>query len=289
MPINNNKHKYKLPISLRDGESPYTLFRDNLHSIKLSMQTDTSEEFKQYVARFCTATWNDSPHCDVNIDGIIAGLFAGDYLPTALELIRLNFIVEGISIQEATHILRYRGMSFSAECSDKSWKHKSALVPGKILGSEYYGEYEKIVRDSKELYSKMLDEKKISVLDARSILPRCMDTFYFMSCSMKDAIHFIRQRQDEMIQPETDNILALLMLKEISKVYPDVLLAVKITAKSDYFIKAYNSSLGSNLYMPNKDTDVFEYNADNFIYKFTRENHESPEYQSLKNQIISEL
>ena len=286
MPKNNDLEPVKLPMKLRFGEKPTTNFKDNLAAINVTlMDAPSVEDLRRYLPAFANATWSEEA-CDyddlsdVEKDKLIRDVFLGKTLPTALETINLNFRIEGISLQEVTHIIRYRSASFSADCSgDKWWTHKNALVPNSIRQSngtpetpqdDFYGRYMKVVEDAKKLYCDMIDSKKISIMDARYILPRCLETFYYMRLSLKDAIHFIRQRIDKQIQPETDNIIAYQMYLEILRQFPYANGIVDIHAPSQFYINTARTGKATNLYFPDEDSDKFEWNENDFIYQCKR-------------------
>ena len=299
MPKNNNLEQVKLPMALRFGEKPTTEFKNNLDAIKVTlMQAPTMDDLREYLPAFANATWSDEPG-DFDYlpikqkDAIIRDVFLGKTLPTALETINLNFRIEGISLQEVTHIIRYRQASFSADCSgDKWWTHKAALVPNSIQNSngpsdeekdnytyttgekihpnDFRARYKQIVQMAKELYCDMIDSKQISIMDARYILPRCLETYYYMRISLKDALHFIKQRIDKQIQPETDNVIAYQMYCEILRQYPVANGIVDIHAPSWFYINTARTGKATNLYFPDADSDKFEWNEDDFIYQCYR-------------------
>lgn len=277
MPKNNDLKQTKLPMAIRFGEEPTTTFKNNLQSIDVElMSAPTMDELRSYLPQFITATWQEhgDEHYDNNIstkekDEIIKDAFFGRALPTALETINLVFRISGISLQEVTHIIRYRQAAFSADCSgDKWWTHKDALVPNAVEHSkEFYERYQKIVEDAKKLYCDMIDSKAISIMDARYILPRCLDTFYYMRINLKDAIYFIKQRIDKQIQPETDNIIAYQMYCAILEQYPIANGLIDIHAPSQFYIKTARTGKATNLYYPDADSDEFEWNERDFIYQ----------------------
>lgn len=300
MPKNNNLEPVKLPMVQRFGEKPTTRFKNNLNSIKVTlMQAPTMEDLRKYLPAFANATWSELPSDYDNLsddekDALIREVFLGKTLPTALETINLNFRIEGISLQEVTHIIRYRNASFSADCSgDKWWTHKDALVPNSIQNSngsgvqypgndsnidsttaiaydDFHARYKQIVNMAKQLYCDMIDSKKISIMDARYILPRCLETFYYMRISLKDALHFIKQRIDKQIQPETDNIIAYQMYVEILRQFPVAHGIVDIHAPSNFYIHTARTGKATNLYFPDADSDKFEWNENDFIYQCYR-------------------
>lgn len=293
MPKNNDLKPVKLPMAIRFGEKPTTEFKNNLDSIKITLlQAPSMDDLRKYLPAFANATWSDLPDDFDNLpkrekDEIIRDVFNGKTLPTALETINLNFRIEGISLQEVTHIIRYRNASFSADCSgDKWWTHKAALVPNSIQNSngaksnydadiypdrpvapdDFYGRYKQIVRMAKALYCDMIDSKQVSIMDARYILPRCLETYYYMRISLKDALHFIKQRIDKQIQPETDNIIAYQMYCEILRQYPVANGIIDIHSPSWFYVNTARTGKATNLYFPDEDSDKFEWNEKDFIY-----------------------
>ena len=280
MPKNNNLPATTLPMKLRFNESPNTDFKNNLESINIELiSAPTMDELRSYLPQFVTATWQEYGDDQYNgnltlkeKDDIIHDAFFGKTLPTALETINLVFRISGISLQEVTHIIRYRQGAFSADCSgDKWWTNKDALVPNAVENSsEFYERYKKIVEDAKQLYCDMIDSKKISIMDARYILPRCLDTFYYMRVNLKDAIYFIKQRIDKQIQPETDNIIAYQMYIAILKQYPIANGLIDIHSPSHFYVKTARTGKATNLYYPDADSDIFEWNENDFIYQSYR-------------------
>lgn len=287
MPKNNSLEAIELPMALRFDEKPTTEFKNNLKSMKVTLMSAPSmDEIRSYLPQFALATWSEMPDSNDNIslrerDKVIREVLEGKALPTALETINLVFRIEGISLQEVTHILRHRLASFSADCSgDKWWTHKAALVPNSIQNSngsykhahnDFHARYKEIVKLAKELYCDMIDSKQISIMDARYILPRCLETFYYMRITLKDALAFIRQRIDKQIQPETDNWMAYLMYAELIKQYPIMSGIVDIHQPSHFYIKMARTGKATNLYFPDADSDKFEYNENDFIYQCTRD------------------
>lgn len=288
MPKNNTLEPVELPMVLRFGEKPRTEFKNNLDSIKVTlMQAPTMDDLRKYLPGFANATWSEAPDDYDNLsiekkDELIRDVFLGKTLPTALETINLNFRIEGISLQEVTHIIRYRNASFSADCSgDKWWTNKAALVPNSIQNSngdnsnpfdddDFYSRYKEIVEMSKQLYCDMINSKKISIMDARYILPRCLETYYYMRISLKDALHFIKQRIDKQIQPETDNVIAYQMYCEILRQFPVANGIIDIHTPSYFYINTARTGKATNLYFPDADSDKFEWNEKDFIYQCYR-------------------
>lgn len=279
MPKNNNLKPKQFPQVIRFDEEPSTEFCNNLASIKVQLLNAPSfKELKEYLPGFVKATWIDHPvllddMSSLDRDRIVRQVFFGKTLPTAQETIGLVWFIDGISIQEVTHILRYRGASFSADCSaDKWWTHKRGLVPNAIEESpEFYARYMSLVEETKKLYCDMIDSREISILDARYILPRCLETFYYMRMNLKDTLHFINQRIDKQIQPETDNVIAYQMYLELLRNYPIANGLIDIHKPAMHYISQARSDDSSNIYPPDKDSDIFEWNEKDFLYSKTRD------------------
>lgn len=281
MPLNNQLKPKKFPMPICFGEKPETEFVNNLENIKVTLvQAPSMEEVKKYSIPFANATWPDYPvlrkpatdkkgiHEE---DLVMYHIFAGKILPTTMETIRCNFLIEGISLQEVTHILRYRRAVFSAECSGDKWNHKkNMVVPTAIQQSEsFYERYRRICEAAKQLYVDMIDSKEITAQDARYVLPRAMETYYFMSMSLKDAIQFVWDRIDKQIQPQSDNVIAYRMMCALVKQWPilvKVLSPKYLHQASKFYVATARQYRSTNWYCPDADSDVFEYTDKDFVY-----------------------
>ena len=279
MPKNENIKPLKPKMDISFDIKPKTNYKNNLDSIKIELLNyPTIEQLNQYIPDFMNATWNKLPHDSTNAGDndaakyIIAAI-KGEALPTMLETIRLDFLFDGIDLTTVTHILRYRNMSFSADCSaDKMWHEKDCLVPSAIQNSdEIYEKYKKAVELCKEVYCDIINSKQISIMDARGILPRNLDTYYFVSMSLKDAIWFINQRTDKQIQPEVDNIMAYQMYLQLVNAYPFLKGILNMKQPAMRYVKQANTTGATNLYWPDEDSDIFEWNPESFVYKCTRD------------------
>lgn len=275
---NSNITKVTPKMDITFEIEPTTEFKNNLDSIKVELLNHTDiRDLNKFAPDFANATWNIESHDssksgDRNGAEYVKGAVDGIVLPTLLETIGLTFLIDGIDMTTVTHILRYRTASFSADCSaDKLWQNKPALVPTSVQQSkEIYEKYKIVTEMAKQVYCDIINSGEISIMDARGILPRNLSTFYFMHISLKDAIHFITQRIDKQIQPEVDNIIAYKMYIEILKVYPFLRGTINMKRPAYHFIKQAGSTGATNLYWPDEDSDIFDWNPDSFIYKCTR-------------------
>lgn len=295
MPINNNLPPVKLPVDSKFNEEPTTKYLEQLNNIDVTLLSAPSyTELLSYIPEFSTATWRDKPdkvYTNEEAKDLVTALFNGYLLPTALETVSLTFRIDNMDLIDVTHLIRHRTLSFSAQCTaDRDMRHDDAVVKPSIIDTEYYEQYQRIVYAAKVLYADMVDSKNISILDARTILPRCLSSFYYARGNLKDILQFIRTRLDEQIQPESDNIIAMKMLLAIVRQYPELKGSCKIGGRDEWYIKTARSGRNSNIYMPKPENDVFEYNEDDFLYKKCRNKfYGSETYEQLKHEIMREI
>ena len=309
MPINNKLNDITNPVSGKFNKPVETCFYDHLGVIEVELLNAPSyKELETYIPQFVDATWNDFPRDNYSLGErcfLVDETLAGKTLPTALETIGLVFLISNIDLIDVTHLLRHRTMSFSAICSaDRDMRYDDCLVKPSIAedlsevdsGTDwwkagFYHRFTKIVTDAKQLYADMVDSGEISILDARTILPRCLEHHYYARVNLKDAIHFIKQRIDRQIQPESDNIIALKMWIEIVKKYPPIKKLIDLDATDAWYIETAPTGRNSNIYMPEKPrNDVFEYKEQWFMYKKQRSEMRGGQvFIQLWNELRKEL
>lgn len=302
MPKNNNLNPVKLPMDIKFGKKPKTEFKSNLKSIHIDcLYAPSLHEITNYIPYFVDATWSENPRDMMSIEDrekYVSEMFSGMCLPTARETINFVFRFNGISLQEVTHILRHRMASFSADCSgDKWWSEKDCLVPQAIKDSpEFYERYKDIVNESKKLYCDMIDSKRISIMDARSILTRNLETFYYVKIDLGNLVAFINQRMDVQIQPQTDNILAYELTLRLCELYGDYISKlVRFDNPSPFYKRMARTGKATNLYFPEPEVDTFEWNEKDFIYQCRREElngtnpEEKNEFKELQSKYFSEF
>lgn len=281
MPKNNELTPATLPMPLRFNEKPTTEFINNLDAMEVTLLNyPTVDQLIEEIIPFTNATWNDDPIAvrdSMSMKEKIQNVYDAfhfKYLPQSLETVNLTFLIKGIDLQTVTHLLRNRvGFTFSAECSgDKWWTHKRSLVPNSVQQSdEFYKRWQEITIAAKQLYCDMIDSKQISIMDARHILPRNLETYYLMHVNFLSLLNFLKQRIDKQIQPEEDNVLAYkLLLATIEKV-PFAINVVNIHAPAMHYVKMARTGKATNLYFPDKDSDIFAWNENDFIYQARRD------------------
>ena len=301
MPQNKSLEPVTFPMNLRFDEKPTTEFKNDLESINITL-LDHPDPYKarRMVYQFINATWEDEPGLhnpdDVPEWKMFQALEAAlqfKALPTVLETLDFTFRVEGIDVQTVTHLIRHRTGSFSAQCTGDRWQsHAAALVPGPIQNSpELYERWQALVEESKQLYCDMIDTRKISIMDARTILPKCIETHYYARFNLKDLLNFIRQRMDKQIQPTTDNVIAYQMYLAVANIFPEVTTVVNMHSASRHYIATARTGKATNLYWPDEDSDKFEWHPQDFIYTCYRDevNGTDPELGRRENFKFTEI
>lgn len=297
MPQNNNLKPVQLPMPIRFGEKPDFEFKNDLENIKVTLVDHTPwHNVLNYLPGYVNATWADEPETSFTLEQALSDVekaFTFKTLPSILETIRLTFRVEGISVQDVTHLIRTRTFSFSAQCTGDRWlSHHTAVIPESIENSpEFLDRYKDLTRQCRELYADMIDSKQISIMDARLILNKNHDNFYYASCNVKDLLAFIKQRLDRQIQPKSDNIIAYQMYLELCRAYPIAHLnLVDFEMPSYHYIKNARTGHATNLYYPEANSDTFEWNKEDFIYQGYREDingTQKPEGQTKFEKIFA--
>ena len=290
MPQDKNLEPIELPMKLKFGLEPRTIFYNNLQALEVELVDHPTREQAHNVAwQYVKATWADDPgHTDiardvsqVELSSNLEDVLNFRALPTPMECLGFTFKLSGLSFQEVTHIIRHRAGSFAAQCTgDRDLRDDPAVIPEAVENSpEFLARWTKIVRDSKQLYADMTDSKDVSMMDARMILPKCMTSFYLMRLNLKDLLGFIAQRQDMQIQPAADNLLAAYMARELIKVLPEASTRVNFNKPDMHYVKTFRvpdgnggwTSRGTNLYWPEPKNDLFEYHPNDSIYQSRRE------------------
>lgn len=296
MPINNDREPVKRLVSKKFDE-PASNFElvNNLKCINVSLLScPTLDQLASFIPDYVLATWSDYPdEFTKNLTTkerykIVSDTFHGKFLPTALETVGLTFRVDGLSYIDITHLLRHRTGSFSAQCTaDRFLQSDTHCIPSSIENSKYYEEYKELTTKCKELYTKMIKDKEISIMDARYILPRNSVSFYYVRFNIKDALGFIRQRIDRQIQPMSDNVLAYKMLSCLLDVYPFMHDMVDIDIAPSHYMKTTMSPYSTGLHQPEEKWDSFEYNEEDFLYGRRKWPEEFKEiYDKTKKTII---
>ena len=288
MPINNNLKQVTLPMELKFDQVPVTNYINNLESLNIELIDGPTREQAQKIAWHMTkATWADSPS-ETSFENALpeeASLNLQDVLnfralPTPMECLGFTFKISGIDTQTVTHLIRHRAGSFAAQCTgDRDLRNDNVLVPESVENSDFHHRFIEVAAAAKQLYSDMVDSRVVSLMDARVILPKALETFYVARFNLKDLIVFIRQRQDVQIQPEVDNIIATRIAKIVCTAIPEVSTCLNFEKPDMHYVRTFRvelpdgtfTSKGTNLYHPEPKNDLFDFNEKDSIYPCRRE------------------
>ena len=288
MPINNDLKQVTLPMELKFDQVPVTNYINNLESLNIELIDGPTREQAQKIAWHMTkATWADTPSETAfeNATAEEASLNLQDVLnfralPTPMECLGFTFKISGIDTQTVTHLIRHRAGSFAAQCTgDRDLRNDNVLVPESIENSDFHHRFIEVAAAAKQLYSDMVDSRVVSLMDARVILPKALETFYVARFNLKDLIGFIRQRQDVQIQPEVDNIIATRIAKIVCTAIPEVSTCLNFEKPDMHYVRTFRvelpdgtfTSKGTNLYHPEPKNDLFDFNEKDSIYPCRRE------------------
>jgi len=288
LPINNDLKQVTLPMELKFDQVPVTNYINNLESLNIELIDGPTREQAQKIAWHMTkATWADTPsetsfenatpeEASLNLQDVLN--FRA--LPTPMECLGFTFKISGIDTQTVTHLIRHRAGSFAAQCTgDRDLRNDNILVPESVENSDFHHRFIEVASAAKQLYSDMVDSRVVSLMDARVILPKAIETFYVARFNLKDLIGFIRQRQDVQIQPEVDNIIATRIAKIVCTAIPEVSTCLNFDKPDMHYVRTFRvelpdgtfTSRGTNLYYPEPKNDLFEFNEKDSIYSCRRE------------------
>lgn len=280
MPHNTSVPVREKPSHVFKGEKPVTNFKDGLNSIKVDLIHWPDETIHLSSYAFQKATWANRPYVpgenpkedkkllsDLKIEA-----FQGNGLPLSLELYDFVFSIAGITRIVTHQVVRNRiGATYSQQCSgDKDWRHHDVLVPRSLYkNNDLYERFKKNVLEAKQLYADMLDTMDIPILDARRVLPHCLETFIYVKFNLVTLMSFIQKRDCTQTQEPEMVIVARQMRDTVLNKFPflEKLLENKCKSGGCFYTKS-DRLTGTSMFIPDKLHD-FDYNKDNFIYDKT--------------------
>ena len=287
-----NKRFIKRKIKSWNGN-----IENDLDNIKVTLLNYTPyNHLCKYIPELVTATWNENIQefrdtlLPKDRDEIMKLCFEGKLIPTALKSIPVTVLIEGITTHDVTHLLRHSGLSFAADCTgDKYIVDRPIIMPSFLndCPEEYVMRYLDIQAKSYELYDDICNNlgTKVHIQDARLVLPRTMETFYYVTGSLFDFIKFLNQRIDMQVQPKSDNVLALKLYKELKKVYP---LNINVDARNNFYCAESEHELSSKWYSPLPQNET-EYTKNmETVYGDMKEMYGYSTYEDIKNKILTE-
>ena len=266
----------------RLGQRSLTKFKDYRQSIKVKLiKHDDPAQMLKGTYKFCKATWADSPDQNDNatedqMKDALQQMLSGKALGLGLETVNLMFEIGGISHIDAQQITRQRiGVTFSAQCTgDRFLTHNEILVEECIAAdSAMLSMFINATLLTKSAYSEMVDSQKISIQTARCILPRNIETFYYMNTNLMTLLFFHQKRIDDGSQTWQINEIAQQMADEVCKVFPDLREVFEKNKTKFKFQKEAsadrNNTFSTGLYIPKNDD--FEYHDRDFLYPMKKE------------------
>ena len=288
----NNKRFIKRKIKSWNGE-----YVNDLANIKVTLLNYTPYKIlERYISELVTATWNENIEefrktlLPKDKDEIMKLCFAGKLIPTALKSIPVTILIEGITTHDVTHLLRHSGLQFAADCTgDKYIVDRPIIIPSFLndCPREYVERYVNIMKDSYKLYDDICNNlgSKVHIQDARLVLPRTMETFYYVTGSLFDFLNFLRQRIDMQVQPKSDSILALKIYKELKKVYP---INIDLNARNNFYCNESEHELSSKWYSPLPQNKTEYTTSMDTVYGDMTKMYGYSTYEKVKDSIFDE-
>ena len=288
----NNKRFIKRKIKSWNGE-----YVNDLANIKVTLLNYTPYKIlEKYIPELVTATWNENIEefrktlLPKDKDEIMKLCFDGKLIPTALKSIPVTILIEGITTHDVTHLLRHSGLQFAADCTgDKYIVDRPIIIPSFLndCPREYVERYVSIMKNSYKLYDDICNNlgSKVHIQDARLVLPRTMETFYYVTGSLFDFLNFLRQRIDMQVQPKSDNILALKIYKELKKVYP---INIDLNARNNFYCNESEHELSSKWYSPLPQNKTEYTTSMDTVYGDMTKMYGYSTYEKVKDSIFDE-
>ena len=288
----SNKRFIKRKIKSWNGE-----YVNDLANIKVTLLNYTPYKIlERYIPELVTATWNENIEefrktlLPKDKDEIMKLCFDGKLIPTALKSIPVTILIEGITTHDVTHLLRHSGLQFAADCTgDKYIVDRPIIIPSFLNDCpiEYVERYINIMKDSYKLYDDICNNlgNKVHIQDARLVLPRTMETFYYVTGSLFDFLNFLRQRIDMQVQPKSDNILALKIYKELKKVYQ---INIELNARNNFYCNESEHELSSKWYSPLPQNKTEYTTSMDTVYGDMTKMYGYSTYEKVKDSIFDE-
>lgn len=240
----------------------------------------TLAELKRYIPELVMATWNEDEIkfseslTDEDRLKFVVRTLQNKFIPTALKSINITFRITGMSWHDVSHLIRTTGFSYAADCSgDKVFEGRPIGVPEFLTtmsdenGTKLFDLYHKACSNLMHIYDVAMNSGKVHLQDARLMLPRTMTTFYYVTGGLDTCLRFISQRIDRQVQPKADNIMAMLLAIELTKILP---IMIDIDEPNRFYIKETTTNFKSGWERPLPQNEKFipeEYqDPSNFLY-----------------------
>lgn len=286
-------------FTLRKVKSCNDVHVNDLENIKVTLLNYTNyKTLESYIPELVMATWNENIQefretlTIDDRDKIMQLFFEGKLIPTAMKSVQITILLEGITTHDVTHLIRHTGLSFAADCTgDKYISNRNLIVPSFLNDTpkEYLDRYLELTTKSHELYDDICNNlaDKVHIQDARLVLPRTLETFYYVTGSLFDFMKMLNQRIDMQVQPKSDNIFALRIYEQLKQVYP--MLNIDINARNHFYIKESEHKLSSKWYSPLPQNKTPYTENMNTVYGDMTKMYGYSYYEQIKQEIEKEL
>lgn len=271
---------------------------NDLENIKVTLLNYTPHHvLESYIPELVMATWNENIQEfreTLTIEDrkkIMQLFYEGKLIPTAMKSVQITILLEGITTHDVTHLIRHTGLSFAADCTgDKYISNRNLIVPSFLEDApkEYLERYVELTKQSYELYDDICNNlaTKVHIQDARLVLPRTLETFYYVTGSLFDFMKVLHQRIDMQVQPKSDNVFALRIYEQLKKVYP--MLNIDINARNHFYVKESEHELSSKWYLPLPQNKTPYTESMNTVYGDMTKMYGYSKYNNIKQQIEKE-
>ena len=290
--LNNKRFELKKIKSCNDIQV------NDLENINVKLLNYTPHHvLESYIPELVMATWNENIQEfreTLTIDDrkkIMQLFYEGKLIPTAMKSVQITILLEGITTHDVTHLIRHTGLSFAADCTgDKYISNRNLIVPSFLddAPKEYLERYLEVTKQSHELYDDICNNlsTKVHIQDARLVLPRTLETFYYVTGSLFDFMKMLNQRIDMQVQPKSDNVFALRIYEQLKKVYP--MLNIDINARNHFYVKESEHELSSKWYSPLPQNKTPYTENMNTVYGDMSKMYGYSKYEEIKQEIEKE-
>lgn len=270
----------EFPEKIKFDKQPSVEFFNSENNVKVTCLQKPPENIKSICAEQIMCTWSENSESNTQFteeekQKIFEELLSFKVLPNSMEAFNFTFKFEGMTLIEATHLLRHRlAKSIHWQCTaDRFLTDDSVFIPSSIENSEFADEYKELTIKTKDFYQKMVNSRKISIMDARYILNRNNRYFCFMTFNIKEIIEFINQRKCTQVQPEIDNIIAKQMYDIVCETIPEFKKILSLKCGPNCHYLHVNPKRNTRLYKLDKIHEKFaseDLKKTNTVYGKTR-------------------
>lgn len=270
---------------------------NDLENIRVTLLNHTPyESLKSYIPEMVTATWNEDIQVfrdtltDEDRDKIMEIFFDGVLIPSAMKSIQITLLLEGITTHDVTHLVRHTGLNFAADCTgDKYVVNRNLIVPSFLddAPEEYRERFINLITESHKLYDDIVNNltDEVHIQDARLVLPRTLDTYYYVTGSLFDFLNVLRQRVDMQVQPKSDNVFALRIYEALREVYP---IKFNPNATNQFYVRESKHEMSSKWYKPLPQNETPHTLTMDTVYGDMTKMFGYSKYEEIKQEIEKE-